>query len=203
MRQLLRRYDHLVKRYLESELVTVISQPNNYGGCTCRRCCGTADVLPSRAQRGGGTCGRCPEVLVDAEKQQIKNESVKHWIGELKDVAYDIDDVLDEWRARIANDIGWDDLHHLLCKSIKGKQFLLVLDDVWTEDHEKWNPLMAALNGGARGSRIVVTTCSERVALMMGSTHIHNLGLLSENDSWSLFSGIAFAGREKEERDSF
>ncbi|KAF6153597.1 hypothetical protein GIB67_027464 [Kingdonia uniflora] len=40
-------------------------------------------------------------VLDDAEKQQIKNESVKHWIEELKDVAYDIDDVLDEWLTRI------------------------------------------------------------------------------------------------------
>ncbi|KAF6164892.1 hypothetical protein GIB67_017095 [Kingdonia uniflora] len=101
----------------------------------------------------------------------------------------------------VSDDIGWEDLLHLLCKFIKGKQFLLVLDDVWTEDHENWNPLMAALNGGARGCRIVVTTRSERVALMMGSTHIHNLGLLSENDSWSLFRDIAFAGREKEKRD--
>ncbi|KAF6164898.1 hypothetical protein GIB67_017101 [Kingdonia uniflora] len=40
-------------------------------------------------------------VIDDAEKQQIKNESVKHWKGELKDVAYDIDDVLDEWCTRI------------------------------------------------------------------------------------------------------
>ncbi|KAF6137498.1 hypothetical protein GIB67_031777 [Kingdonia uniflora] len=99
-------------------------------------------------------------------------------------------------RENVPDDIELESLHHLLCNSIKGKQFLLVLDDVLTDDPEKWNPLKAALNGGARGSRIVVTTRSARVAMIMGSTHIHHhLELLSEDDLWSLFSGVAFAGR--------
>ncbi|KAF6170434.1 hypothetical protein GIB67_014364 [Kingdonia uniflora] len=42
-------------------------------------------------------------ILDDAEKQQIKNESVKHWIGEHKDVAYDIDDVLDSDAREFSN----------------------------------------------------------------------------------------------------
>ncbi|KAF6164842.1 hypothetical protein GIB67_017045 [Kingdonia uniflora] len=96
------------------------------------------------------------------------------------------------------DDIEWESLHNLLCNSIEGKLLLIVLDDAWNEDQEKWKPLKDALNRGARGSRIVVTTRSEKVARMMGSAHIQNLQLLSKDDSWSLFSSIAFAGKENE-----
>ncbi|XP_058106848.1 disease resistance protein RGA2-like [Magnolia sinica] len=46
------------------------------------------------------------ELLTDAEKRQVNDESVKRWLGDLKDVAYDIDDVLEEWK--VVND-GCDD----------------------------------------------------------------------------------------------
>ncbi|XP_058107108.1 putative disease resistance protein RGA3 [Magnolia sinica] len=36
-------------------------------------------------------------VLKDAETQRLKNEAVKDWLEKLKDVAYDVDDILDEW----------------------------------------------------------------------------------------------------------
>ncbi|KAF6152312.1 hypothetical protein GIB67_005966 [Kingdonia uniflora] len=40
-------------------------------------------------------------VLNDAESQQVKKESVKVWLLKLKDIAYDIEDVLEEWHTRI------------------------------------------------------------------------------------------------------
>ncbi|XP_031248246.1 disease resistance protein RGA2-like [Pistacia vera] len=36
-------------------------------------------------------------VLEDAESRQMKEKSVGDWLDKLKDVSYDIDDVLDEW----------------------------------------------------------------------------------------------------------
>ncbi|KAF9660614.1 hypothetical protein SADUNF_SadunfUnG0007700 [Salix dunnii] len=41
-------------------------------------------------------------VLADAEQRQLKEESIKRWMGQLKDVSYDMDDVLDEWSTAIA-----------------------------------------------------------------------------------------------------
>ncbi|KAL4291333.1 hypothetical protein GQ457_14G006700 [Hibiscus cannabinus] len=88
-------------------------------------------------------------------------------------------------------------------ESIAGKRFLLVLDDVWTEDERKWQPFKYCLNSGAApGSRILVTTRKENVAAIMCCTKLFHLGSLSEEECWSLFSHIAFSGRNDRERGS-
>ncbi|KAL7099038.1 hypothetical protein ACP275_09G057100 [Erythranthe tilingii] len=90
-----------------------------------------------------------------------------------------------------------------LKETISGKKFLLVLDDVWTEDSTKWEPLRICLKGGGLGSRILVTTRNERVALMMGSVKndIHHLGHLSHEECWLLLSRIALSGKSEKERE--
>ncbi|XP_019055598.1 PREDICTED: disease resistance protein RGA2-like isoform X2 [Nelumbo nucifera] len=98
------------------------------------------------------------------------------------------------------NDIPWDSLHNLLSKSLENRHYLLVLDDMWTENVFDWEPLKLSLNGGAQGSRILVTTRNRRVATMLGTAYLHNLELLSDEDCWSLMRGIAFAERTTEER---
>ncbi|KAL6334727.1 hypothetical protein AAG906_021386 [Vitis piasezkii] len=40
-------------------------------------------------------------VLLDAEKRQVKDEAVKIWLEDLKGLAYDMDNVLDEWSSSI------------------------------------------------------------------------------------------------------
>ena len=41
------------------------------------------------------------DVLEDAERKQLKDAAVKHWLNDLKDVSYDMDDVLDEWSTAV------------------------------------------------------------------------------------------------------
>ncbi|PPR80567.1 hypothetical protein GOBAR_AA40147 [Gossypium barbadense] len=38
-------------------------------------------------------------VLQDAESKQVKDANVRNWLKKLKDVAYDVDDVVDEWNS--------------------------------------------------------------------------------------------------------
>ena len=84
---------------------------------------------------------------------------------------------------------------------IQGKKFFLVLDDVWTEENTKWENLKLALNCGAQGSSILVTTRSERVASMVHSDPTISLDALSEEDCWLIFSKIAFVDKNKYQRE--
>ena len=83
-----------------------------------------------------------------------------------------------------------------ICDLIKGKKFFLVLDDVWTKDHKKWEPFKNALKCGAQGSRILVTTRNEEIVKIMGSAFTINLEVLSNEDCWLIFSKIAFFERD-------
>nr|TKS04591.1 putative disease resistance protein RGA3 isoform X1 [Populus alba] len=40
-------------------------------------------------------------VLEDADRKQVKDKAVRDWVDKLKDVCYDMDDVLDEWSTAI------------------------------------------------------------------------------------------------------
>ncbi|XP_012856114.1 PREDICTED: putative disease resistance protein RGA3 [Erythranthe guttata] len=96
-----------------------------------------------------------------------------------------------------------------LKKSISGKKFLLVMDDVWTEDDIKWKPLKNALKSGGTGSKVLVTTRNERVAIMMmgefinNNWMIHRLGVLNDEDCWSLLGRIALCGKNKYQCEEF
>ncbi|KAM5578649.1 putative disease resistance protein RGA3 [Rosa sericea] len=86
-------------------------------------------------------------------------------------------------------------------RNIEGQKFLLVLDDVWTDDDRKWEQLKLSLQSGLVGSRILVTTRKEEVAKMMGVTSANMIHLekLSEQCCWSIFYHIALAERERDE----
>ncbi|XP_042401483.1 putative disease resistance protein RGA4 [Zingiber officinale] len=78
-------------------------------------------------------------------------------------------------------------------KALSGKKFLLVLDDVWNKDPFEWGKLKAALTCGTRGSKILVTTRSQQVSSIMGSSNtIHQIQQLSGDDYLYLFQQFAF-----------
>ncbi|CAL5422966.1 unnamed protein product [Camellia sinensis] len=92
-----------------------------------------------------------------------------------------------------------DPLLNRLQEKLRGKRFLLVLDDVWNENHEKWDRLKGALKCGARGCTVIVTTRIQNVAVIMATLPIHHMACLSGDDSWSLFKQRAFGNKRREE----
>ncbi|GAU24589.1 hypothetical protein TSUD_289500 [Trifolium subterraneum] len=82
---------------------------------------------------------------------------------------------------------------------LQTKRYLLVLDDVWSEDPEKWSRFKYPLQNGTKGASILVTTRLETVANIVGNHPAHHLVGLSDDDIWSLFRQQAF-GPNGEER---
>ena len=78
-----------------------------------------------------------------------------------------------------------------LKEKLTGKKFLLILDDVWNERQLKWEDVQKPLIFGGQGSRILVTTRSEKVAGTMRSEK-HLLQVLRKDDCWELFAKHAF-----------
>ncbi|KAL5230204.1 hypothetical protein ABZP36_028980 [Zizania latifolia] len=68
---------------------------------------------------------------------------------------------------------------------IDRKRFLLVLDDVWNEDKNKWNNLKQLLSrvDSSHGSAILVTTRSQQVASIMETIGSRQLACLNDDDS--------------------
>ncbi|RWR75760.1 putative disease resistance protein RGA4 [Cinnamomum micranthum f. kanehirae] len=90
------------------------------------------------------------------------------------------------------------ELQCLLREKLSGERYLLVLDDVWNEEPEKWYRLRDLLLCGRRGSRIVVTTRSPKVASIMSKIRPYSLKPLSEDGCWSLFCLRAFGNPTEE-----
>jgi len=78
-------------------------------------------------------------------------------------------------------------MNQTISDKLKGKRFLLVLDDVWTNSRDEWEEFMVCLKVGAPKSRILLTTRNREVAVIVGSTNQFYLPFLSPDDSWKLF----------------
>ncbi|XP_062077300.1 putative disease resistance protein RGA3 [Humulus lupulus] len=97
----------------------------------------------------------------------------------------------------------YDELESLvqcISNSVKGMKFLLVLDDVWTEEKQKWEQLKQPLMQGGVGSRIIVTTRKEEVTRMMRAiARMITLKKLSDEQCWLIIRQLVFVEGEENE----
>jgi hypothetical protein len=146
------------------------------------------------------------------DDQIQKHFGLNMWVcvSDIFDVKNIVAKVLESATKEKPADAEMDTLVGKLREKIEGKKYFLVLDDVWNGDHGKWCSLKEVLMGGARGSRIVVTTRNEIVARtirleseagIIGTVESYPLKGLDEEASWSLFKKKAF-GRGQELENS-
>ncbi|XP_027336791.1 putative disease resistance protein RGA3 isoform X2 [Abrus precatorius] len=117
------------------------------------------------------------------------------WVG-VSDV-FDVKTILKKILESITGDqvedkLSLGNLQRKLHEKIGGKKYLLVLDDIWNERHDKWAELRKYLMCGAQGSKILATTRSENVAKSMTTSTSYRLKGLTDEASWSLLKNIAF-----------
>ncbi|XP_059305585.1 putative late blight resistance protein homolog R1B-12 [Lycium ferocissimum] len=84
-----------------------------------------------------------------------------------------------------------DELAEKLYESLKGKRYLLVVDDVWSS--EAWDDIKRPFPDDDKGSRIILTTRLESiVTYAMISSSPHHLRLFTEEESWMLLKEKVF-----------
>lgn len=86
--------------------------------------------------------------------------------------------------------IGLDGLERKLKENLEGKRFLLVLDDLWTDE---WVKLLPALRSGAFGSKIVITAREETIVAMKVRGNKFVLKGLRSDDYLAFFKKCAFS----------
>ncbi|KAM5561510.1 putative disease resistance protein RGA3 [Rosa sericea] len=102
--------------------------------------------------------------------------------------------MLESCEAMTANSGTRQALIQSLRQTLKEKRYFLVLDDVWNEDDKIWEDLKSCLRQleSAKGSTVIVTTRSARVAEIMGTLPNYDLGILHPEECWSIIKDRAF-----------
>ncbi|CDP21440.1 unnamed protein product, partial [Coffea canephora] len=122
------------------------------------------------------------------------------WVSEDFDVKRIIKVLIESVEKTSIGDLALNILQGKLQELLRGKRYLIVLDDVWNENPREWEKMKSVLQCGSRGSSIVVTTRKQKVAEIMRTLETHYLSSLSEDRCWALFKQQAFDCQEKEER---
>ncbi|PHT32427.1 hypothetical protein CQW23_28764 [Capsicum baccatum] len=79
-----------------------------------------------------------------------------------------------------------------LQKSLKGKRYLIVLDDMWKT--EAWDAVRLCFPNENKGSGILLTTRNTEVARDAGTENFSlQMDLMGPDESWNLFKSVAFA----------
>ncbi|XP_062027162.1 putative disease resistance RPP13-like protein 1 [Rosa rugosa] len=88
-------------------------------------------------------------------------------------------------------ELSLNEIHIQLQKKLRGKKFLLVLDDMWNENPRDWDLLKLPFQVAAQGSKIVMTTRSEIASSILSGAPAYHLDTLSHNDCWTIIKQTA------------
>ncbi|KAL2491440.1 putative disease resistance RPP8-like protein 4 [Abeliophyllum distichum] len=104
---------------------------------------------------------------------------------------YNVQKILTQFLESTKYHSNIENLTEKLYKCLKGKRYLIVLDDMW--DTKAWDEVQRSFPDDSNGSRIILTTRLADVAVYAGSSSaIHHLSCLSPEKSWNLLHQTVF-----------
>ncbi|KAI0496760.1 hypothetical protein KFK09_023084 [Dendrobium nobile] len=156
---------------------------------------------------GHGGMGKTTLLQHVYEDEVTKEFDLKMWVCvsnnfDAKKVISDMLECLKKERPRLET-LGA--LQGGLKEELKSKKFLLMLDDIWVKDEEKdkskWEDVLTPLVSGGFGSKILLSTRTDSVALMFAEViqkEVEKVKLegLEEDECLQLLNSHAFAGVE-------
>ncbi|KAK4427373.1 putative late blight resistance proteinR1B-12 [Sesamum alatum] len=87
-------------------------------------------------------------------------------------------------------EMGDEELGKMLYKSLSGKRYLIVMDDMWSI--KAWYKVKLFFPHNNNESRIMITTRLSNLALQTSGSHGVRMNFLDEGTSWELFCKIVF-----------
>ncbi|PHT60859.1 hypothetical protein T459_35290 [Capsicum annuum] len=81
------------------------------------------------------------------------------------------------------------ELENMLQRSLKGKRYLIVLDDMWKT--EAWDTVKLCFLSENKGSGILLTTRNTEVAHYAGTKNSLPMSFMDQDESWTLFKSEA------------
>ncbi|KAL5556219.1 hypothetical protein UlMin_038455 [Ulmus minor] len=145
-------------------------------------------VIPIVGMGGIGKTTLAQAVFNNNEVKELFE--LKAWVcvSEEFDVCKVTKTILEEIDSRPCDIKDLNSLQVRLVEKLRGKKFLIVLDDVWHENSSDWDLMSRPFQNGAQGSKIIVTTRSDKVAEIMRSASTYSLKILSDEDCLRLFA---------------
>ncbi|XP_057744592.1 putative disease resistance RPP13-like protein 1 [Arachis stenosperma] len=126
-------------------------------------------------------------------KDLMDGVDLKAWIcvSENFDVVETTKNVIKGISSGVCSLDSFDLLQQHLKEKLSEKKFFIVLDDVWSEDVDKWNSFVTPFQHGRKGSTILLTTCKENVGRIVQHYNSYTLKELSDDYCWSIFADNA------------
>ncbi|EOY10835.1 Cc-nbs-lrr resistance protein, putative isoform 2 [Theobroma cacao] len=181
----------------EKIISKLLSGPSEEGGC---------NNIPTITVVGMGGMGKTAlsQLIYNDHRIQTHFEN-KIWVCvsdpfDQRQIAREILGGLNSGSTNLQNPISLESLLNEIREKIEGKKFFFVLDDVWSDRDQDWEPLKAAFQYGMPGSWILVTTRKESVARQMDLSHVFPLKQLPDEMCWSIIAQIAFTGENSDRR---
>ncbi|KAL1329095.1 putative disease resistance RPP13-like protein 1 [Arachis hypogaea] len=126
-------------------------------------------------------------------KDLMDGFDLKAWIcvSENFDVVETTKNVIKGISSGVCSLESFDLLQQHLKEKLSEKKFFIVLDDVWSEDVDKWSSFVTPFQHGRKGSTILLTTRKENVGRIVQHYNSYTLKELSDDYCWSIFADNA------------
>ncbi|KAH6794733.1 hypothetical protein C2S52_005210 [Perilla frutescens var. hirtella] len=135
------------------------------------------------------------EYLLLSEENSGKYLDCGAWVTvganyELREILVNIIDQIDENFDYLDQDT--EKLGGSLYACLKGRRFLIVLDDV--RDEQIWDELRSSFPEEDNGSLVMITTGVKEVAISANSLHVFEMTVYDEKESWGILEQAIFGG---------